>query len=260
MGNSHEGRVYWYNTLLYSRPDLLKLPSFAPHRLARRATNFLLLGLSLPAILDLNTATPLDYLRALNILLAEFEAYQTIHPTDGSGSTSLSRARIPRFFKTGVTSSGVGKGRRSSSAAEIGAPLSIDQSSVLSSGSSATSAMTNASGANLGTGAFASSEQELLPGEEYSHLLTPSLPFDPDFFEVFATLCDVLIETYGKISALINGPTSIAPGVTEMYHKADARLRKVIVSGVIKELEEATRAGIKSEMKGVNRVVLGGLV
>jgi hypothetical protein len=29
---------------------------------------------------------------------------------------------------------------------------------------------------------------DLHPGEEYTYLLTPSLPFEPDFFETFATL------------------------------------------------------------------------
>ncbi|ODA77677.1 hypothetical protein RJ55_06279 [Drechmeria coniospora] len=35
---------------------------------------------------------------------------------------------------------------------------------------------------------FAAAESELFPGEEYTYLLTPSLPFEPDFFETFATL------------------------------------------------------------------------
>src|SRR5271165_2598967 len=87
----HEGRVYWFNTLLFNKQDLARMPSFDSRKLARRATNYLLLGLSLPTILDLNSSTPSDFLRTLNALLAEFEAFQQIHPPDGTSSSSLSR-------------------------------------------------------------------------------------------------------------------------------------------------------------------------
>ena len=102
----------------------------------------------------------------------------------------------------------------------------------------------------------------LLPGEEYTYLLTPSLPFDPDFFEVFATLCDVLIDVYVRIAALVNSPDKVAlqPGLGEIFAKADARVRRVLVQGVVKEFEDATRSGVKGEVASVGKVVLGGLM
>lgn len=45
-----------------------------------------------------------------------------------------------------------------------------------------------------------------------------------------------------------------------MFVKADARLRKVIVGGVVREFEAAAREGSKREVLGVQRVVLGGLM
>lgn len=45
-----------------------------------------------------------------------------------------------------------------------------------------------------------------------------------------------------------------------MFAKADARLRKVIVGGVVREFESAAREGGKKEIAGVTRVVLGGLM
>jgi hypothetical protein len=45
-----------------------------------------------------------------------------------------------------------------------------------------------------------------------------------------------------------------------MFAKADARLRKVIVGGVVKEFEGAAREGGRREINGVQRVVLGGLM
>ncbi|KAI4280077.1 MAG: hypothetical protein L6R35_005978 [Caloplaca aegaea] len=205
------------------------------------------------AILDLNASSPLEYLRALNALLVEFESYQQIHSPDGLSSSSLSRARIPQMFKRAAHGAGT-KGRRTSSAADIGLPLSSSDPADLR-------IMTNnmaSAGSSVVT--FPISEQELLPGEEYTHLLTPSLPFDPDFFEVFATLCDVLIDCYTRIIGLLPSPAMCAPGVGEMFAKADTRLRKVIVQGIVKEFEDASRSGAKFELAGVNKVVLGGLV
>ncbi|KAL8908627.1 MAG: hypothetical protein Q9207_000715 [Kuettlingeria erythrocarpa] len=252
LRKAHEGRVYWFNTLLFSRADLAKMPYFEARKLARRATNYLILGLSLPSILDLNASNPLEYLRALNALLVEFESYQQIHSPDGPSSSSLSRARIPQMFKRAANHAAGSKGRRTSSAADIGMPMSSSDPAELRSN-------TNSS-TSTGSSTLSFSEQELFPGEEYSHLLTPSLPFDPDFFETFATLCDVLIDCYTRIIGLLPSPTMCVPGVGEMFTKADARLRKVIVQGIVKEFEDASRSGAKSEMAGVNKVVLGGLL
>ena len=115
-------------------------------------------------------------------------------------------------------------------------------------------------GGSSSTSSFPVSEQELLPGEEYTHLLTPSLPFDPDFFETFATLCDVLIDCYTRIMSLVSSPTMCGPQVGEIFAKADARLRKVIIVGIVKEFEDASRSGAKGEMAGIGKVVLGGLM
>ena len=248
--------MYWFNTLLFSKADLAKMPYFEARKLARRATNYLLLGLSLPSILDLNASNPLEYLRALNALLLEFESYQQIHSPDGPSSSSLSRGRIPQMFKRAATHAAGSKGRRASSATDIGLPMSSSDPGELkgmTNGTISTAALPASS-------SFPISEQELLPGEEYAHLLTPSLPFDPDYFETFATLCDVLIDCYTRIMGLLSSPATCVPGVGEVFAKADARLRKIMVQGIVKEFEDASRSGAKAEMAGINKVVLGGLV
>lgn len=232
-----------------------RLPSFDARRLARRAINYLLLGLSLPPILDVNS-TPLEYLRALNGLLLEFETFQQVHPPDGSSSSTLARARIPQMFKRAAHAGT--KTRRASSATEIGLPMQSSDSSDLkemtgSIGSSASAAASVIS--------FPHAESsELLPGEEYSYLLTPSLPFEPDFFETFATLCDMLIDCYSRLVALVPTPSICTVALGEMFSKADARLRKIVIAGVVREFEDASRSNAKSEAAGVGRVVLGGLL
>ena len=230
------------------------MPYFETKKLSRRATNYLLLGLSLPTVLDLNATSVLEYLRTLNALLLEFESYQQIHPPEGSSASSLSRARIPQMFKRATHAAGT-KGRRTSSATEIGLPMHSSDPADLK--AMAASGVTPGSST---ASSFPINEQELLPGEEYTHLLTPSLPFDPDFFETFTTLCDILIDCYTRIMGLIPSPLMCAPGVGETFGKADAKLRKIIVTGIVKEFEEASRSGAKGEWAGVGKVVLGGLV
>ncbi|KAL5120075.1 hypothetical protein ACEQ8H_001900 [Pleosporales sp. CAS-2024a] len=251
LRKAHEGRIYWFNTLLFSKSDLTRLPSSTPRAQARRATHYLLLGFSLPTILDLNSNSPSDYLRALNALLLEFEQYQSIHPTDGSTPSSLSRARLPQMFKRANLG---GKSRRSSSATGLNDyPLLTPSISANSESSFGLDSPPD--------------NNDLLPNESYTHLQTPSLPFDPDFFSTFATLCDVLIDCYTKILSMLATPDSVilAGGgvpsmVGDLFNKADARVRKIILAGVVREFEESCRAGLKSEVGGVGKVVLGGLM
>lgn len=222
------------------------MPYFDARKLARRATNYLILGLSIPTIVDLNASSPSEFLRCLNALLAEFDAYQQIHPPDGT--TSLSRARFPQMFKR--TATGGKSNRRTSSAAEIGLPMGNDSGD----GKQSNGSMSDSANA------FPIGEGDLLPGEEYTYLLTPSLPFDPDYYETFATLCDVLIDCYTKLMGLLASPKECTPIIAEMFTKTDARMRKIIVQGVVKEFDDSSRARAKSEVAGVGKVILGGLM
>lgn len=235
----HEGRVYWFNTYLFDRPDLVRMPYFDPRKLARRATNFLLLGLSVPTINDLYSSSPVEFLRCLNALLSEFDSFQQLH---GDSSATLTRARLPNMFRRPGA-----KSRRSASAADF----ADDSQSV--------PAVPAAAGApSLMT--FAAAESDLLPGEEYTYLLTPSLPIEPDFFETFATLCDVLIDSYTRFLALVPTPRECSSPVAELFSKADARLRKIIVQGAVKEFDEHSRSHVKAEVASIGKVVLGGLM
>ena len=224
------------------------MPCFDPRKLARKATNYLLLGLSIPTINDLYSSSPLEFLRCLNALLSEFDSFQQLHG-DSSSSASLSRARLPNMFRRPG-----GKTRRSVSAADIN-----DESAFASAG--------GGPGGGAGAAAsapsvmnFAASESDLLPGEEYTYLLTPSLPFEPDFFETFATLCDVLMDCYTRFLTLVPTPRECSAPVAELFNKADSKLRKIIVQGVVKEFEDHSRSHVKTEVANIGKVVLGGLM
>lgn len=250
----HEGRVHWFNAYLFDRPDLARMPSLDQRKLSRRATNYLLLGLSLPVVIDLYSTSPLEFLRSLSALLSEFDSFQQLR-NDSSSSASLARARLPNMFRRPGT-----RGRRSTSATDNTASDTMYAAS--NGGGGAGGAASGNGGANVSSAVrnFAASESELLPGEEYSYLLTPALPFEPDYFETFATLCDVLIECYSRFLSLIVSPRDCNASVAELFTKADARLRKILVQGVAKEFEDSSRANIKTEIAGIGKTVLSGLM
>ncbi|KAH9814580.1 hypothetical protein DFH28DRAFT_1082784 [Melampsora americana] len=46
---------------------------------------------------------------------------------------------------------------------------------------------------------------------ESSYLFAPNIPFDLDYFEVWITLCDIIVEIYQKIVAFISNASPISP-------------------------------------------------
>ena len=245
----HDGNIFYFGTLHYSPTALHSIPSMHPLKLGRRANNYILLGYSLPALLDLNSGSPLEYLRALSALLQEFETYQTLSGIDSSGN-SISKGRVGQMFKSGMgLGNRAGKGRRASTATDsisITTP-SPDYLSLPKSGTDATSPQEAPSPINA-------------IGHDFQHLVTPHLPFDADFGTTYATLCDTLIDTYGKLMDLVNSPDVCGPGVGEAFAKADKAIRKILVSNVMREFEESTRANVRGEVAGLGKLVFGGLV
>lgn len=234
-----------------------------PLRLARRTQSLLLLGLSLPFVLDPNRDSLPDYLRAFSALLSEFDSYTTLHPPEGGSSSALSRARIPQMFKRAPT-----KGRRGSSADALLTSPHSAQEDPRSAGSSGSSGLPVS--ATWTSFPAVTQEHDLLPGEEYQYLLTPSLPFDADYFETFATLCEVLSECYRHITGLLDKQMADSnekdgggvnwSGVADLFGKVDAKVKKIILAGLVREFEDASKQGIRSELAGVGKLVLGGLV
>lgn len=245
----HEGDVYYLSTLHYPPGAVSAMPSMHPHKLGRRSTSYFLLGYSLPALLELNSGSPMEYLKALIALLHEFETYQNLSGTDSAGN-SLGRGRMGQMFKSGMgmgLGKGSSKGRRSSTATD----------------SFASDPQSN-SFPGFPSGGLGSPQEITSPvnaaGHDFQNLLTPSLPFDPDFGTTFATLCDTLIETYSNLLNLITTPEQCSPTVGEAFSKADKSVRKILVANVMREFEETTRNGIKSEVAGLGKLVLGGLM
>ena len=194
--------------------------------LPARRPNYLLLGLSLPIVSELYAATPVEFLRTLNVLLSEFDTFQQLHSENSS-----TRPQLKNMFRRQT-----GKSRRST----------VSASDAFLDEQTAVGAVPVGTAHNVIN--FAASESDLHPGEEYNFLLTPSLPFDPDYYETFATLCDVLIEAYTKFLSFLHTPKECTPTVAELFNKVDTRVRKLIVQGVVKEFEEHSKTHTKTEI------------
>ncbi|KAK5110733.1 hypothetical protein LTR62_005610 [Meristemomyces frigidus] len=249
----HEGNVFYFSTLHYTPGSLnTTIPSLHPNKLGRRATSYLSLGYSLPLLLEvnMNSGSPLEYLRALTALLAEFETYQSLAGSESS-TGSLSRARMGQMFKTGMglgNRSGMRTGRRSSAATEN---LALDTSRTNSLG-------IPGSGGDSGNSPLEAPSP--ITHHDFTYLLTPHLPFDPDFATTFSTLCDTLIDTYANLLQLVSRPETCTPAIGDAFSKADKAVRKILVANVMREFEEGTRQAVKSEVSGLGRLVLGGLM
>ncbi|KAF7194551.1 hypothetical protein HII31_04057 [Pseudocercospora fuligena] len=249
----HEGDIFHFNMYHYSQGSLSSIPSMQQHKLGRRATNYFLLGYSLPAVLDMNSGTPLEYLKALSALLTEFEEYQNLSGFDASGNV-VSKGRMGSMFKSGMGFGGRGaKGRRSSTAI-VPDNLSIDtrQAELLGI-------------PNSGRGSDIGSPQDMSSpinpsGHEFAYLLTPHIPFEPDFNTTLGTLCDILVDVYAKLMEIIGGPDNCTAAVGDAFGKADKAIRKILVANVVREFEDNTRAGVKGEIAGLGKLTLGGLM
>lgn len=223
-------------------------------------------------MVDLNTQSPTDYLQALNELLLEFEDYERQHPIDGAATGSLSRAKLGTIFKRNNASGGK---RRTSSAADIGLPMHNSDPQELK---NLLGQSTGSGGVGVGAGqvdtnsipplppGVAAPGRDIIPGgelaagEDLSWLRTPSIPFEPDFFEVFVTLCDILIECYSRIASLVSSAAVCVPETGEIFMKADSKIRRVVFEGIIKEFVDQTRIGVKNEVAGIGKIILGGLM
>ena len=245
----HDGNIFYFGTLHYSPSSLQTIPSLHPLKMGRRANNYLVLGYSLPNVLDLNSGSPLEYLRALSSLLQEFETYQNLSGIDSSGN-SISKGRMGQMFKSGMgLGNRAGKGRRASTATDS-ISITTPSPEFLGLPKSATDASPQ----------DAPSPISAVGHHDFQHLVTPHLPFDADFSTTYATLCDTLIDTYGKLMDLVSSPDVCGPGVGEAFVKADKAIRKILVSNIVREFEDSTRANVKGEVAGLGKLVFGGLV
>ncbi|KAK6338332.1 hypothetical protein TWF730_002395 [Orbilia blumenaviensis] len=256
LRRAHEGRVFWYNTVQFTREDLPRRVQPDQRKLSKRAATFFVLGQSIPSVLDLATSNPIEYLKALNSLLAEFDVYQATHDGTSSSSAAKGMGRV----KLWSTRNSAQKVRRGSSAAQGGIDGLYHFTAMDALEKQRQGGFMHHNPLHLPIGGHSSSNSDDPNGDDYSYLVHSSLPFEPDYYETFATLCDVLIDAYSRVLTLINSPTACSVPVGDSFIKADAKIRKTVLSTVVREFEDASRTSIKTEIVSLAKNVLGSLV
>jgi hypothetical protein len=58
----------------------------------------------------------------------------------------------------------------------------------------------------------------------------------------------------------VSAGNGVPSTVGDLFNKADAKVRKIILASVVSEFEQSCRQGVKAEVGGVGKVVLGGLM
>jgi len=172
--------------------------------------NYMILGMSIAGLLDL-TGTPLDYLKAFNQLLHEYEYYSTHEP----GATSA-KPKMRNFFKPAK-----------------GAPTKrSDGSSDLH--------FTGETTANPSS---------------YTYLNLVNMPFEPDFVQTFCSLLAILTEAYAKLLVMLTSPNDYTQIVYLAFQKIDDKIKKTILSWIIKDIDEFSRNEVQSELDHLEKFV-----
>ncbi|TGZ85274.1 hypothetical protein EX30DRAFT_337656 [Ascodesmis nigricans] len=293
LRRAHEGRVFWFNTHLIPRQDLSRILHSDTKKLYKRAANLFILGNSLPNILEIGgpggggAPAALEFMKAWYQLLQEYETYIALPPgrregrshagsvSMGSGSGSgmsmgmhsgSAAAAAAGAVKLKTLFSRRQGSRRGSTAAsdfERARSGSVPGTGVMPMPSLSDDPMPLSLGGMGGSGASGAAVLAAASGqqqEEYMYLSTATAAFQVDFFEVFATLCDVLIEVYSKVLKLVDTPQSCGQGVGEGFVKADGKVKRLVVGVTVREWEDAVRTGVKREIVGIGREVLGGMM
>lgn len=119
------------------------------------------------------------------------------------------------------------------------------------------------SGGNNGNGA------NLIQTKEFPHLMICHLPFTPDMYETFMTLCEALIEAYRRINTFLQIPNT-ATKITsnnnnlvvashESYNillKVDDHVKRYIIGPTVRGIDMLSKSAIYDETKRLDGILI----
>ncbi|CAG8445465.1 5687_t:CDS:2 [Dentiscutata erythropus] len=221
----HEGRIHWFNTVCLSKEDLGSM--YENSRMKKRTGNFFILGCSLASILDISN--PQDYVKALNVMLQEFEYHTNDHSKQKmenySTNNSPALSHAPCLFHKDY---GICKNEWATGLGFV-LGLELQQKSKIT-----------------------KHEDSSFQEGEYTYLFVPNIPFDLDYFQTFYTLCDMLVEVYNK---LLGANNIVATNFIESVLKVDGKFKKII-SQVSKEVDTLARNNLKEELRIIDPIIM----
>ncbi|KAK2460624.1 hypothetical protein APHAL10511_007094 [Amanita phalloides] len=262
----HEGRSHWFHTIMITRADLDK--AFNNHDMKKRSLRYVILGMSLSNLLDMNS--PQDLLRGLTNIMNEFD--QSKEDNDKSKMRSTKRF----IWKNARNSEGGSDGTYLMS---THIPFPLDYHETLLSLLDVISEVYNKISKLLGPSPFPQSQHYmgplglLSPHPGVSYLFSESsniqnqsanVTNNPQFGE--PDVCGSLwgIANSSNIgagpsgNALVHGGALSSSNLSnwsgiwgDIFIKADNKFKK-ITTNLLKELDQLARNGIKDELSSLD--------
>jgi hypothetical protein len=183
------------------------------------------LGGSLPLLIAKHEPSLNEFLKQLLHLLREYENLK-------SSSGDVTRNKI----------SGVGRKLFRSRKSDAGLEPVKSRASSISGPSSVPT------GSSVGGGAGPSSPTGGVPvSGDYLHLNIFPLPFTPDIYQTFLSLCDSLIHTYRHIERCLDNHLNLTHENYELLCKVDDKINKNFINPTVKEIDSLSRSLIYEE-------------
>ncbi|KAK9470733.1 uncharacterized protein V1510DRAFT_422322 [Dipodascopsis tothii] len=88
---AYEGKVYWFDTFLFTKEDLSRIYADSPTSLGKKTTYYFTMGMSIAGLLDMQTAV--DFIKAMSALVHEYEIMTTPHDTGARPVSAASHGR-----------------------------------------------------------------------------------------------------------------------------------------------------------------------
>ncbi|KAJ1918199.1 hypothetical protein H4219_002756 [Mycoemilia scoparia] len=236
--NTKPYRKPYLNTLVFD-PESLQ-DTFNNAKMRKRTRLYFVLGASLGPILTISS--PQDYIKALSILMNEFDTFLS----EGGGSLGGSGGSGSGSSSTNIGGSGAGGGSGSGSGGGSGAPTGMGNG-----GSGGRFKKRGIFRKSRGHDDGGSNSQSLgIDTGDFSYLDTHIPPFDLSFLQVFDTFCQITIIMYSRLADVLSS-VPITQAVFDTVGRIDQRFRKVTVT-ITKELEEFSKDAITRELRSLD--------
>lgn len=236
----HGGKLCYLNTVQLSKQDFEQIywDENKQHP-PLNSLNYFYLGGSLNTLFEHNQHSLSDLLKSFVAMLKEYETLTGIHEnTPKNRIAGVGR----RLFRGRLKSNTHDHQTITENTLSLSTVKSRQQSSSNSSGNAISPVSSTFSGASS-----VISTTTTLNGHEFHHLNVFHLPFIPDVYETFVSLCESLIEAYTQIKQIAKTQSVITHDCYELILKIDDKIRKFIISPTIKDIDTLSRSLIYEE-------------
>jgi hypothetical protein len=201
------------------------------------AVHYFYLGGSINHLMEMDHLSLLDYVKMLLALIKEYETLTgTADATPKNKIAGVGRRLFRPRMKSGDHSSHI-----------LG-----DGASIISSYSGGSSNNGNGGGSRSRLSSFShnhmTTNNNTQSTTEFQHLKVYHLPFIPDVYETFVSLCETLIEAFKYVNTLVeSAPPAIYHESYETLCKVDEKIRKNVIMPTVKDIDSLSRSLIYEE-------------